>query len=185
MDEAGRGCWAGPVVAAAVVLPPSWGPAKLNDSKKLSHKRRELLCEEILASALSWGACAVSAPVIDEINILQATLQAMSRSLAKLTPVPDLVLVDGTQAPDIPVTCETIVKGDGTSAAIAAASILAKVFRDRIMKGYDRHFPEYGFRGHKGYGASTHRTAINRHGPCLLHRMSYRPLSLLDQGSLF
>ncbi|MFT5234431.1 MAG: ribonuclease HII, partial [Candidatus Krumholzibacteriia bacterium] len=127
VDEAGRGCWAGPVVAAAVILPDGWCPTELNDSKKLSAKRREKLCGEVLASALTWGACAVSAQEIDRINILQATLQGMQRSLAKLGRTPELVLVDGMQVPDIPWPAEAVVKGDGTSACIAAASILAKV----------------------------------------------------------
>lgn len=185
VDEAGRGCWAGPVVAAAVILPPDWCPEGLNDSKKLSAARREDLCRLILASALSWGACAVSAREIDQVNILQATLKAMRRSLLKLRPLPDLVLVDGLQVPVFSAPCEAVVKGDATSASIAAASILAKVFRDRVMVAFDRHFPDYGFAGHKGYGARVHREAIERHGPCLLHRLSYRPLSELDQGLLF
>jgi ribonuclease HII len=185
VDEAGRGCWAGPVVAAAVILPRGWIPEGLDDSKKLTPRSRESLCVEIVASALSWGACAVSAAEIDRINILQATLQAMARSLTKLDPVPDLVLVDGRQTPETDLPCQSLIKGDATSAAIAAASILAKVFRDRIMVSYDRHYPGYGFAGHKGYGASRHRQAITELGPCPQHRMTYRPLSELDQGLLF
>ncbi len=177
VDEAGRGCWAGPVVAAAVILP--------DDADLASAKRREALCEEIRASALHWGACAVSAPDIDRINILQATLRAMSRSLAKLGTRPELVLVDGLQTPDIAIPARAVTKGDGRSAAIAAASILAKVFRDRIMTAYDRHYPGYGFAGHKGYGSAAHRAALQRLGPCALHRFSYRPIAELDQGRLF
>ena len=185
VDEAGRGCWAGPVVAAAVVLPPGWCPDGLDDSKKLSPRRREVLCGQIMASALSWGACAVSAQVIDQTNILRASLEAMRRSLRKLDPVPDLVLVDGLQVPDFPVRSQAIVKGDAHSASIAAASILAKVLRDRVMTAFDRHYPGYGFAGHKGYGAGEHREALARLGPCLLHRFSYRPIADLDQGRLF
>ena len=185
VDEAGRGCWAGPVVAAAVILPASQGLEGLDDSKKLTARRREALCGKIMASALSWGACAVSAGRIDEINILQASLEAMSRSLQNLTPAPELVLVDGLQIPDFPAPAEAVVKGDATSASIAAASILAKVFRDRVMTACDRHFPGYGFAGHKGYGAREHQEALVRLGPCPLHRFSYKPIAELDQGRLF
>ncbi len=185
VDEAGRGCWAGPVVAAAVILPDHWCPDGLDDSKKLSAKRRELLCEEIRASALCWGACAVSAGEVDRMNILQASLEAMRRSVLKLHPRPELVLVDGLQIPDLEIPALAVVKGDGTSAAIAAASILAKVFRDRIMVAFDRLYPGYGFAGHKGYGAAVHREALRKLGPCLLHRFSYKPIAELDQGNLF
>jgi ribonuclease HII len=185
VDEAGRGCWAGPVVAAAVILPSGWCPAGLADSKKLSAARREVLCGEIRASALSWGACAVSAAEIDQVNILQATLRGMARSLHKLSLAPDLVLVDGLQVPNVPWPAQAVVKGDGTSACIAAASILAKVFRDRIMRAWDRHYPGYGFADHKGYGAAGHQAALRAQGPCAIHRFSYRPIADLDQGRLF
>ncbi|MFT5315063.1 MAG: ribonuclease HII [Candidatus Krumholzibacteriia bacterium] len=185
VDEAGRGCWAGPVVAAAVILPDGWCPTELNDSKKLSAKRREKLCGEVLASALTWGACAVSAQEIDRINILQATLQGMQRSLAKLGRTPELVLVDGMQVPDIPWPAEAVVKGDGTSACIAAASILAKVFRDRIMTGWGRHYPAYGFAGHKGYGVPVHQASLASSGPCAIHRLSYKPVANWDADALF
>ncbi len=185
VDEAGRGCWAGPVVAAAVILPDDWFPEGLDDSKKLSAKRREALCFEIRASALCWGACAVSPAEIDRVNILQASLQAMRRSVLKLKPSPQLVLVDGLQTPALDIPAMAIVKGDGTSAAIAAASILAKVFRDRIMVSFDRLYPGYGFAGHKGYGAAVHQKALQELGPCPLHRFSYKPIAELDQGRLF
>ena len=185
VDEAGRGSWAGPVVAAAVVLPDGWGPSGLDDSKKLTPARREVLCREIRASALDWGACAVSAGQIDALGILPATLSAMARAVAGLGLTPDLVLVDGDRLPTLPVPAETLVRGDGTSAAVAAASVLAKVFRDRIMAAWDRHHPGYGFADHKGYGAPAHRTALRRLGPCPQHRRTYRPLALLDQGDLF
>jgi ribonuclease HII len=185
VDEAGRGCWAGPVVAAAVVLPDGWAPTGLDDSKRLTARRREKMCEEILAGALGWGACAVSAAVIDARGILPATLLAMARAVARLGIRPDLVLVDGTQLPALPWRAEAVVRGDGTSAAVAAASVLAKVFRDRIMTAWDRHLPGYGFAAHKGYGAAAHRAALLRLGPSPQHRLSYRPLALLDQGRLF
>jgi ribonuclease HII len=185
VDEAGRGCWAGPVVAAAVILPDDWFPEGLDDSKKLSAARREKLCTEIRTGALCWGACAVSAAEIDRVNILQATLQAMRRSVFKLAVKPELVLVDGLQTPEMQIPAKAVVKGDGTSAAIAAASILAKVFRDRIMGSFDRLYPGYGFAGHKGYGAAAHQAALKKLGPCPLHRFSYRPIADLDQGRLF
>lgn len=185
VDEAGRGCWAGPVVAAAVILPAGWCPDGLDDSKKLSPARREALCGEIRASALSWGACAVSAGEIDATDILRATLRAMARAVARLAPVPDLVLIDGNRLPDLAVPAECVVRGDGTSAAVAAASVLAKVYRDRIMTAWDRHHSGYGFAAHKGYGAAAHHEALRRLGPCPLHRLSYRPVANLDQGSLF
>ncbi len=185
VDEAGRGCWAGPVVAAAVILPDGWCPAGLDDSKKLTARRREALCGEIRASALSWGACAVSPAEIDRVNILQATLQGMARSLHKLGVAPDLVLIDGLQAPKVPWPTDTVVKGDGTSACIAAASILAKEFRDRIMSVWDRKYPGYGFAEHKGYGVPRHQEGLGRLGPCAIHRFSYKPIANLDQGQLF
>ncbi len=185
VDEAGRGCWAGPVVAAAVILPDGWCPDGLDDSKKLTARKREVFYKEIQASALSWGACAVSSVEIDQTNILRATLCAMARAVHRLNLEPDLVLVDGLQVPDIPFPAEALVKGDATSAAIAAASVVAKVLRDRVMAAWDRHYPGYGFASHKGYGAAAHRQALARLGPCRLHRFSYRPVAELDQGQLF
>lgn len=185
VDEAGRGCWAGPVVAAAVILPDGWCPDGLDDSKNLTARKREVFYKEIQASALSWGACAVSSVEIDQTNILRATLCAMARAVHRLNLEPDLVLVDGLQVPDIPFPAEAVVKGDATSAAIAAASVVAKVLRDRVMAAWDRHYPGYGFASHKGYGAAAHRQALARLGPCRLHRFSYRPVAELDQGQLF
>lgn len=184
-DEAGRGCWAGPVVAAAVILPDGWCPEGLDDSKALTARQRESYFELIQASALSWGACAVSSVEIDRTNILRASLRAMSRSVARLSPACDLLLVDGLQVPDVPCRAEAVVKGDATSAAIAAASVIAKVLRDRVMAAWDRHYPAYGFASHKGYGAAAHRQALDRVGPCPLHRFSYKPIAELDQGNLF
>ncbi len=185
VDEAGRGAWAGPVVAAAVVLPAGWDLPGLDDSKKLTPTRRETLLKAILARAPAWGACAVSPRRIDDINILQATLEAMTRSLSKLHPRPDLVLVDGNRTPPCPLLCRALVGGDGRSACIAAASVVAKVLRDRIMTVYEGKFPGYGFARHKGYGARDHKTALLALGPCPVHRFSYKPLVELDQGRLF
>jgi len=185
VDEAGRGCWAGPVVAAAVVLPAGWCPAGLDDSKKLSPARREALCAEIRTGALAWAACAVSAAEIDHGNILRATLRAMARAVARLRVRPDLLLVDGRQIPVVSMPAEAIVRGDGTSAAVAAASIVAKVLRDRVMTAWERHYPGYGFAAHKGYGAAAHRQALEKLGPCPLHRVTYEPLASRGQGRLF
>ena len=185
VDEAGRGCWAGPVVAAAVVLPPGWCPEGLDDSKRLTPRRREALYEELRASTSQIGACAVSAHEIDHVNILQATLRAMARAVAHLTPAPDCLLVDGLHLPDTDLPADTLVGADGLSAAVAAASVVAKVLRDRVMVAWDRHYPAYGFAAHKGSGASAHRAALACHGPCPLHRLSFRPLAERDQGRLF
>jgi ribonuclease HII len=185
VDEAGRGCWAGPVVAAAVILPDRWCPDGLDDSKKLTAPQRDVFYEQIQASALSWGACAVSSVEIDRTNILRATLRAMAGAVARLNIRPDLVLVDGLQVPDVECPAEAVVRGDSTSASIAAASVVAKVLRDRVMTAWDVRFPGYGFASHKGYGAASHREALVRLGPCPLHRFSYRPVAELDQGQLF
>ena len=185
VDEAGRGCWAGPVIAAAVILPDRWCPDGLDDSKKLTAPQREVFYEQIQASALTWGACAVSSVEIDRTNILRATLRAMAGAVARLNPRPDLVLVDGLQVPDVDCPAEAVVRGDSTSASIAAASVVAKVLRDRVMTAWDVRFPGYGFASHKGYGAASHREALVRLGPCPLHRFSYRPVAELDQGHLF
>ena len=185
VDEAGRGCWAGPVVAAAVVLPAGWCPDGLDDSKRLTPRQREKLYDEIRASALDWGACAVSSADIDRTDILRATLLAMTRAVVRLRKVPDRVLVDGNRAPDLDLPVETIVGGDGRSACVAAASVLAKVLRDRVMVAWDRHFPGYGFASHKGYGAAAHRDALTRLGPCPQHRFTFRPLADRHQGRLF
>ncbi|MEZ4388623.1 MAG: ribonuclease HII [Candidatus Krumholzibacteriia bacterium] len=185
VDEAGRGCWAGPVVAAAVLLPAGWAPAGLDDSKRLSPERRDQLFTEIRTGAVAWGACAVDAATVDRLNVLAATLAAMARAVVKLAVRPDLVLVDGLQVPDVACEARPLIKGDGTSAAVAAASVVAKVLRDRIMVAWDRRFPGYGFAAHKGYGAAVHREALHRLGPCTLHRRSYRPVAELAQGRLW
>ncbi len=176
VDEAGRGPWAGPVSAGAVILDPANVPAGLNDSKKLTAKARERLEIEIKATALAWGVGLASAQEIDEINILQATGLAMRRAMAALKIPPAFALVDGNYRFDLPCPLQPIVKGDALSASIAAASILAKVERDRIMMAADLDYPEYGFAGHKGYHAASHVAALKAHGPCPIHRMSWAPI---------
>ena len=175
-DEAGRGPLAGPVVAAAVILDPQQIPAGLNDSKKLSKKRREAIYDEILKTA--EVSIATSSPrLIDEMNILQASLDAMRRAVSGLTSAPKLVLVDGRDVPKgLPCKGSALIKGDARSVSIAAASIVAKVTRDRMMERAGILYPAYGFAGHAGYGTAAHLAAINEHGPCPLHRMSFRPL---------
>ncbi len=192
VDEAGRGPLAGPVVAAAIVMSESWIKEgipepllRLNDSKKLNKKVREELFEVIDSDkSIESGIGMVAAPLIDEINILQATHQAMNDALAKITPPVQHALVDGRQVPSLSVPQTAIVKGDGKSYTIGAASILAKVTRDRLMIEYDQKYPGYGFAGHKGYGTRAHLSAIEELGPCPIHRMSFAPLSN-NQTELF
>ncbi len=192
VDEAGRGPLAGPVVAAVIVMPESWikegipeALRRLNDSKKLNKKVREELFEVIDSDkSIESGIGMVAAPLIDEINILQATHRAMNDALAKITPPVQHALVDGRQVPSLSVPQTAIVKGDGKSYTIGAASILAKVTRDRLMIEYDQKYPGYGFAGHKGYGTRAHLSAIEELGPCPIHRMSFAPLSN-NQTELF
>lgn len=173
IDEAGRGPLAGPVVAAAVILRPDQDITGVNDSKKLSEHRRELLFDLIMDQALAVGIGSVDAATIDAINILQATRQAMLTAIQSLQPQPDCLLIDGitTIASTLPQT--TIKQGDSRSASIAAASIIAKVTRDRLMIQYDQQFPEYGFARHKGYGSALHLKALQQHGPCPIHRLTF------------
>lgn len=173
IDEAGRGPLAGPVVAAAVVLPKDCQILFLNDSKKVSEKKRELLFEEIKEKAVSYGIGIVSPEQIDEINILQATYEAMRQAIGGLSVQPDLLLNDAVTIPGVDIQQIPIVKGDAKSVSIAAASILAKVTRDRMMLQYDELFPEYGFARHKGYGTAVHIQALKEHGPCPIHRSSF------------
>lgn len=177
IDEAGRGPWAGPVVAAAVMLDRNAVPPGLNDSKKLSEARREALFGAIMASA-RVGIGIAEADRIDRDNILAATLWAMADAARQIDGV-SLALVDGNRAPRLPIETRTVIGGDGRSLSIAAASIIAKVTRDRIMLGHDRTFPQYGFARHKGYGTSQHRQALERHGPSPLHRRSFAPVAAL------
>jgi len=176
VDEAGRGPLAGPVVAAAVVLDPARPVAGLADSKQLSAVRREQLAGQIRARALAVGVARVEADEIDRINILQASLKAMCLAVGALGLDPVLVRVDGNQAPSMPWPVQTVVGGDRSDRSIAAASIVAKVERDRIMVALHEQYPDYGFDRHKGYPTRAHRSAIERLGPCPAHRRSFRPL---------
>lgn len=173
IDEAGRGPLAGPVVAAAVILPEDFDLPGLNDSKQLSEKKRNLLYPLIHEQAIAVGIGVSRAAEIDRINILQATLQGMSRAVTRLAVKPDFLLVDGITPVPVDIEQKTLKKGDSRSFSIAAASVIAKVVRDRIMVSYDRLFPEYGFAGHKGYGSQRHRDAVARFGPCVCHRLTF------------
>lgn len=174
VDEAGRGCLAGPVVAAAVILPAGFAVAGVNDSKKLTPASRERLFRQMVAAGVAIGLGVVSAREIDRINILQASLKAMVLALTSLRQVPDLVVVDGPQSLPLYLPQYPLVRGDSLCLPVAAASIVAKVIRDRQMQYYDCRFPEYGFASHKGYGTRRHRAALTRIGPCWLHRQSFR-----------
>ncbi|MDX5363257.1 MAG: ribonuclease HII [Pseudazoarcus pumilus] len=186
VDEAGRGPLCGSVVAAAVILDPANPIAGLNDSKKLTAKRRERLAEEIRSKALAWAVAEASVEEIDRINILHASMLAMSRAVAALTLRPDVVKVDGNRCPDIPEVCEAIVGGDALVAEISAASILAKTVRDAAMVELDREHPQYGFARHKGYPVPDHLAALRVHGVLACHRRSFGPVrALLAQASLF
>lgn len=173
VDEAGRGPLAGPVCAAAVILPPELEIPGLNDSKKLTDKKRRALYDIIVEKAVSYGVAMVSEREIDEINILQATFNAMERAMEKLTVQPALALIDGNRERPFPVPVCTVVHGDGLSANIAAASILAKVTRDRYMEEMAERYPQYGFAVHKGYGTRAHYDALRKFGPCEIHRRSF------------
>lgn len=177
VDEAGRGPLAGPVVAAAVILDELNPIEGLADSKKLTAARRERLYDEIRAKALCCSIAEASVEEIDRLNILQATLLAMRRAVEGLRLKPAKVLVDGNRLPVLDVLAEAIVKGDATVPAISAASILAKVHRDRWCADYDREFPQYGFAAHKGYGTAEHLAALRAHGACPQHRKSFAPVT--------
>lgn len=176
VDEVGRGPLAGPVVAAAVILDPRYPIAGLADSKKLSEKRREQLFDEIQRKALAWAIGRAEVEEIDTINILQASLLAMQRAVAALDPAPDHALIDGNRCPVLPCTAQAIIKGDAKVAAISAASILAKVARDREMTAMDAIYPGYGLAQHKGYPAPTHLQALAELGVTPLHRRSFKPV---------
>lgn len=174
IDEAGRGPLAGPVVAAAVIFPQAVRIAGVNDSKKLSPSQREQLYRKISAAALAIGIGIVAERVIDQINILQATYRAMKDAIASLSLQPQHVLVDGRSIPDLDLPQTAIIGGDARCFSVAAASIIAKVTRDRLMREYDRQFPEYGFAQHKGYPTRKHIQAIIEHGYCPIHRTSFK-----------
>ena len=173
VDEAGRGPLAGPVCAAAVILPPNADIPGLNDSKKLTDKRRRELFPVIKEQALAYGIGLASHEEIDQINILQATYLAMERALAQLSIKPELVLIDGNRAKDFGIPVQTVIKGDSLSASIAAASILAKVTRDDLMTQAAEEYPQYQFDIHKGYGTKAHYQALTDHGPSPIHRMTF------------
>lgn len=179
VDEAGRGPLAGPVVAGAVILNPKKPIKGLADSKKLSLKKREALFELIFARSLSVGVGIASEQEIDEINILQASLLAMRRAVDNLTIQPDSAKVDGNQDPGLFCPTETIIKGDSKIKAISAASIVAKVTRDRMMVDLDKRFPQYGFARHAGYPTKQHFAALDEFGPCEAHRMTFAPVAKL------
>ncbi len=177
VDEAGRGPLAGPVVAAAVILDDLHPIVGLNDSKQLSAAKRERLFDEIRAKALCFAVAQASVPEIESLNILQATLLAMRRAVLGLRLAPKLVLVDGNRLPVLPMRCEAIVRGDALVAAISAASILAKVTRDRWCVDVDLVYPHYGFAQHKGYGTAQHLAALQQHGACPEHRKTFAPVA--------
>ena len=173
VDEAGRGPFAGPVVAAAVILDPSNIPAGIDDSKKIAEAKREILFERIMSAALAVGVGQAGVEEIEQINILQATFKAMARAVAALDPAPAFALIDGRDAPPMSCPARAVIKGDGTSLSIAAASIVAKVTRDRMMRKLDAEYPGYGWAKNKGYGTAAHRNAILRLGTTPHHRLSF------------
>ncbi len=178
VDEAGRGPLAGPVSVSAVILPHHFKHSFLDDSKKLSEKKREVLYEELTQnSEIKWVSRHLDASVVDEINILQATYRGMRECVLALIPQPHFVLIDGRDVPDFPLPSQGIIKGDQKSLSIAAASIIAKVERDRMMVQYAEEYPEYGFEKHKGYGTKAHLAALEKHGPCPIHRCSFQPVA--------
>lgn len=173
IDEAGRGALAGPVVAAAVLLSPDFEVCGVRDSKLIPEPEREELYEKIVDAAAGWGVGIVDNGEIDAINILQATFRAMKHAVSALAAPPDIAIIDGRDAPDVGVPCTALVKGDQLCVSIAAASIVAKVTRDRIMREEDQRFPAYRLAQNKGYGTPFHRSAIERHGPTPIHRLTF------------
>ena len=174
VDEAGRGCLAGPVVAAAVIVDPTRVVPGVDDSKRLGAERREELAELIRDHALAWGVAAVHADTIDRVNILQATRRAMAEALARLEMAPDFCLIDAVRLQGLTFPSLPVIRGDQISYAVASASILAKVDRDRRMRELDRSYPQYGFARHKGYAAREHLRALTEFGPCPAHRLTFR-----------
>jgi ribonuclease HII len=184
VDEAGRGPLAGPVVVAAVVLDPGISIPGLDDSKKLSEKRREELFPLIMERSVAWAVVEVGRDVIDRVNILQATMLGMKKAVEQLVPAPSLALVDGNRAPDLECRVRTIIQGDSLEPAISAASILAKVTRDRVMNELHVSYPDYGFDRHKGYPTAEHLSCLARLGPCAAHRRSFAPVRKLLQAEM-
>lgn len=180
VDEAGRGPLAGPVAAAAVILPPGFSCPGLNDSKKISPAGRDALFDLLTHHPdITWSVATASCEEIDHLNILRATHLAMRRAVEALDPLPDHCLIDGLPVRDFPLPHDAVVKGDSLSLSIAAASIIAKVTRDRLMLEIDREFPEFGFAKHQGYGTKAHLEALRNHGPCRHHRRSFQPVAQL------
>ncbi|MBO4954760.1 MAG: ribonuclease HII [Clostridia bacterium] len=173
LDEVGRGPLAGPVCAAAVILPPNSEWEGLNDSKKLSAKKRDLLFEQIKSGAIAYAVGLIEPEKIDEVNILNASFLAMKQAMEQLSVTPDHLLIDGNQCRFLPEPYTCIIKGDSKVASIAAASIIAKVTRDRLMDEYDAIYPQYGFKKHKGYPTKEHIEAVRTYGPCPIHRRSF------------
>lgn len=185
VDEAGRGPLAGPVVVAAVILDPNRPIDGLDDSKKLKEDRREFLFPVITDHSIAWSVVEIAVDEIDRVNILQATLLGMKKAVEGLSPRPSLALVDGNRAPDLACEVRTVVQGDRLEPAISAASILAKVTRDRLMMDLHREYPQYGFDRHKGYPTPAHLQRLAEHGPCAIHRKSFAPVRNLMQSELF
>jgi ribonuclease HII len=182
LDEAGRGPLAGPVVAAAVILPRRCVLPGLNDSKQVLESERERLYQDITRRAIGVGIGFASPREIDSMNILEATRLAMIRAIQALAPHPDFLLIDAVPLPAIPLPQRAIIKGDGLSVSVAAASIIAKVARDRLMQEYHQRYPRYNFRSHKGYPTSEHLRLLAEHGPCDIHRRSFRPVQRVSEG---
>lgn len=181
LDEVGRGCLAGPVIVGAIVLRAGRGPAGINDSKLLTASRREALMRDILRSAEAWSIGTADAEEIDRINILNATRVAMGRAVEQLPVRPDHLLLDAVRLPDVPISQTPLIRGDRLSISIAAASIVAKVVRDRVMRYYDRMFPGFGFAAHKGYATAEHLKAVALRGPSPIHRRTFH--GVWRQGS--
>ena len=182
VDEAGRGPIAGPVFAAAVILDKKHSISYLNDSKKISEKRREMIAEDIKVNATSWSIGMSTAKEVDDINILRASLLAMRRAIDGLDMKPDLISVDGQFSPETDLKVRTIIKGDQSNENIMAASILAKVYRDNYMKKLDNSFPEYGFKQNKGYPTKMHLEALESYGITLEHRLSFKPVRNINES---
>ena len=183
IDEVGRGPIAGPVTVAAVILPTSYQLEGINDSKKLSHKKREMLYDKIMKTAVSVSVVSYSSEQIDSYNIYQATRLAMYEAINDLSVQPEAVLVDAMPLPKLTIPHESLIKGDSKSASIAAASIIAKVIRDRYMEEIDNTYPEYGFKDHKGYFTEAHKRAIEHYGPCPIHRRIFEPVKSMVASS--
>ena len=176
VDEAGRGPLAGPVVSAAVILSPQTHFMGLNDSKKLSPDKRQFLSDEIKIHSISWSIGIATVKEIDDVNILRASLLSMERAIKCLSELPEKVIVDGQHKPEIDVPCEAIIRGDSLEKSIMAASVLAKVERDKIMLELDKKYPNYGFHQHKGYPTKLHLQALREFGPCIEHRKTFKPV---------